>query len=93
MLHIYKKKSFFPECIKIVKVTPVYKKGPKFEYANYEPISLLSNLDKIIEKLMHKRLIAFLNDQKVYIKNNLDFKKKFLLCMQLLALLKILKRQ
>ena len=32
---------------------------------------MLSNLDKIIEKLMHEMLMGFLNDQK----NNLDLKK------------------
>ena len=51
--------------MKIAKVTPVYKKGSKLECANFRPITLLSNLDKIIEKLMHKRLMRFLNDQKV----------------------------
>ena len=30
--------------------------------SNYRPISLLSNIDKIIEKLMYKRLHTFLNN-------------------------------
>ena len=30
--------------------------------SNYRPISLLSNIDKIIEKLMYKRLYTFLNN-------------------------------
>ena len=60
-----------------IKVTPVYKKGSKLECANYRPISLLSNLDKIIEKLMHKRLMGFLNDQKVLYKKQFGFQKIF----------------
>ena len=67
--------GIFPDSLKIAKVTPVYKKGSKLECANYRPISLLSNLDKIIEKLTHKRLLGLY-------KNNLDFKKNFLLHMQ-----------
>ena len=43
-------------------VTPVYKKGSKLEHANYRPISMLSNLYKIIKKLICKRLMGFLND-------------------------------
>ena len=43
---------------------PVFKKGSKLECSNYRPILLLWNLDKIIEKLMHKRLMKFLNEQK-----------------------------
>ena len=48
--------GIFPDSLKIAKVTPVYKKGSKPECSNYRPISLFSNLDKIIEKLMHKNL-------------------------------------
>ena len=72
-------KGIFLDSLKIAKVTQVYKNSSKLECANYRP--LLSNLDKIIEKLMHKRLIRFLNDQRFYIKNNLDFKTIFLLHM------------
>ena len=45
---------FFRKGLKIAKVTPVYKKSFKLECANYRSISLLSNLDKIVETLMHK---------------------------------------
>ena len=69
--------GIFPDSLKIAKVTPVYKKGSKLECANYRPITLLSNLDKIIEKLMHKRLMGFLNDQKVLYKKQFGFQKKF----------------
>ena len=57
--------GIFPDSLKIAKVTLVYKKGSKLEGTNYRPISLLSNLDKMIEELMHKRLMGFLNDPKV----------------------------
>ena len=60
--------GIFADSLEIAKVTPVYKKGSKFECCNYRPITLLSNLDKIIEKLMRKRLMGFLNHQKVLYK-------------------------
>ena len=37
-------------------VVPVFKKDSKLNYSNYRPISLLSNIEKILEKLMYKRL-------------------------------------
>ena len=37
------------------------KKQSKVDYVNYRPISLLSNIGKIIEKLMYKRLSNFLD--------------------------------
>ena len=47
----------FPTNLKTSKVIPVHKKESKFDFSNYRPISVLSNLDKIFEKLMQNRLI------------------------------------
>ena len=49
-----------PEKFKIVHVIPIYKKGSRLLVSNYRPISLLSNLNKILEKIMHKRIYLFL---------------------------------
>ena len=44
-------------------VIPVYKnKGSPLSTENYRPISLLSNIDKVYQKLMHKRLFKFLEN-------------------------------
>ena len=47
----------FPTNLKTSKVIPAHKKESKFDFSNYRPISVLSNLDKIFEKLMQNRLI------------------------------------
>ena len=47
----------FPTNLKTSKVIPVHKKESKFDFSNYRPISVSSNLDKIFEKLMQNRLI------------------------------------
>ena len=46
----------FPSALKIGRVTPIHKKQSKVDYSNYRPIFLLSDIEKIIEKLMYKRL-------------------------------------
>ena len=51
----------FPSVPKLAKVIPVYKKDSKLDFSNYRPISLLSNLDKILEKLMYTRIVKFFN--------------------------------
>ena len=64
----FEKGSYF-EKLEISKVIPIFKdKGSNLECNNYRPISLLSNINKIIEKLMHERLFAFLTKHK-YIYN------------------------
>ena len=49
----------------------------KLECTNYRRISLPSSLDRIIGKLMNKRLMGFLNDQKILYKNQFGFPKYF----------------
>ena len=61
----------FPTNLKTAKVIPVHKKESKLDFSNYRPISLLSNLDKIFEKLMHNRLTNFLE------KNNIIYPLQF----------------
>ena len=52
----------FPVQLKIAKVIPIHKSGPKTEVSNYRPISLLSSFSKIFEKIMHNRVVNFLED-------------------------------
>ena len=66
----------FPSILKIAKVLAIFKKGDKLDADNYRPISLLSNLSKVIEKLMHKRLYYFLEKMKVFYPFQLGFRNK-----------------
>ena len=49
-----------PDKLKLAHAIPIFKKGSRLLVSNYRPISLLSNLNKILEKIMHKRIYAFL---------------------------------
>ena len=53
--------GIFPEILKTAKVIPIFKKGNQQDCNNYRQISLQSNIDKIIEKPIQKRLFNFLN--------------------------------
>ena len=58
-------KGIYIDLLKISKVIPIFKdKGSDLDFINYRPISLLSNINKIIEKLMHERLFTFLEKHK-----------------------------
>ena len=65
----------FPDDLKISEVIPIHKGGSTEEIYNYRPISLLSVFDKIIEKLMHKRLYEFLQEHNILFQNQFGFRK------------------
>jgi len=52
--------GIFPSSLKTAKVVPIHKGGSKSEVTNYRPISLLCTFSKIYEKLMHSRVLGFL---------------------------------
>jgi hypothetical protein len=57
--------GYFPDQLKIAKVKPLYKKGLDTDVGNYRPVSLISVFSKIIEKIMHKRLLSFLSNYSI----------------------------
>ena len=65
----------YPELLKLVKVIPIHKGGSTQDVNNYRPISLLSIFDKIIEKIMHIRLYAFLERHNILFQNQFGFRK------------------
>ena len=65
-----------PSQLKLARVIPVYKKDDPTEPGNYRPISLLSIINKILEKVMCKQLTNFLEKQKIIYKYQFGFRKK-----------------
>ena len=59
---------FFLSVLKSAKVFPNFRKDSKLDYSNYCPISLLSSIEKTLEKLMYKRLCTFLNNNNIIYK-------------------------
>ena len=47
----------FPDCWKLSIVTPVFKKGNKFLVTNYRPISILSAVSKVFERVIYEQLL------------------------------------
>lgn len=53
--------GYYPKELKVARVVPVFKKGDPMLMDNYRPISILSIINKVFEKLIHKRLMNHLN--------------------------------
>ena len=66
----------YPEEFKIARVVALHKKGPKNIADNYRPISILTQLNKIFEKLIHERLMNFLIEQNVLTPRQFGYRKK-----------------
>ena len=64
----------FPHSFKTARVLPVFKKGSETSPNNYRPISLLSNFNGILERLMYKRLINFIDQHNILFNKQLRFR-------------------
>jgi len=79
LTHIYNlsfTEGCFPDKLKIAKVIPIYKKKEVFSPNNYRPISLLSIFDKLLEKLMYKRLYSFFTKYDLLYDYQFGFREK-----------------
>lgn len=57
--------GIFPEVLKTAKVVPIFKKGNRQCVENYRPISLLSAVSKILEKIVSSRMKHFLDTYNI----------------------------
>ena len=67
----------FSSLFKTGKLVPAFKKDPKLDYSSYHPISLLSNIEKVLEKLMYKRQYTFLNKNNVIYNLQFEFRQQY----------------
>jgi hypothetical protein len=55
----------FPEMLKQCRVIPIFKSGSHLECDNYRPISLLSSISKILEKIVAEKLLFHLTSNEL----------------------------
>ena len=79
--------GIFPELLKTAKVIPMYEKANADFAKNYRPISLQSVFDKMIEKLVYKRVQSFLSKHNVLYKYQYGFRTNFFTTHALLDVL------
>lgn len=51
----------FPSLLKTAEVIPIHKRNAVDDVNNYRPISLLSSLSKVIERLVYDRMLKYLD--------------------------------
>jgi len=77
----------FPACLKVARITPIFKQGDRTLVSNYRPISTLPILSKIFEKLMCQRLVRFLKLNNILFEGQFGFRENSSTCDAILEFL------
>lgn len=67
--------STYPDDLKIAKIVPIPKDSSAHTVEKYRPIALLPIIDKIFEKILHKQLSQFLDQNEMLYKMQFGFRK------------------
>lgn len=65
----------YPSKLKKAKIIPIFKDDDPTAPNNYRPISLLSNFNKIFEKIMYKRMQIFIDDNNILSSSQYGFRE------------------
>ena len=68
--------GIFPESLKIAKVLPVHKKDANDVFTNYRPISVLSSVSKVFERVIHDQLCQYFIDNNLFFHSQYGFRSK-----------------
>ncbi len=68
--------GFFPDLLKIAKVTPIFKKDDETIFSNYRPISLLPVISKLFEKVIISQTYYFFQNEKLFYCSQYGFRNK-----------------
>ena len=67
--------GLFSTELKLANVIPSYKSDYSFVFNNYRPVSLVCVISKVFEKVMHNRLLEFLETYKILTNSQFGFRK------------------
>lgn len=68
--------GIYPEKLKIAKVIPLYKKGEKHNIENFRPVSLLSSISKVFEKVAYIQLSDYFTNNKLWFDGQYGFRNE-----------------
>ncbi|XP_057299216.1 uncharacterized protein LOC130629859 [Hydractinia symbiolongicarpus] len=68
--------STFPSDWKRTKVLPLFKSGARSSVNNYRPISVIPAISKVIEKVVHEQLTAYLESNNLINNNQFGFRPR-----------------
>ena len=82
--------STVPSSWKVAKIIPLHKGGDRTDMNNYRPISLLSALSKVLEKVVHHQTYNFV-ENKILTVSQFGFRKQRETAQAIMAFMKNMK--
>ena len=68
--------GYYPQNMKVARVVPVHKEGDLNDVNNYRPISVLTQFNRIFERIISNRLLSFFERNKTISTKQFGFLKK-----------------
>lgn len=65
----------YPSKLKMSKIIPMYKADDETDACNYRPISLLSNFNRIFEKIMYNKMKVFIEKHQLLSSSQYGFRQ------------------
>ena len=65
----------FPNIMKLAEIVPLYKGKEHYLETNYRPISLLTMMSKVLEKIVYQRVYTFLQETGQLYENQFGFRE------------------
>lgn len=81
-------KSTFPDCLKLTKVIPIFKKGVITDLSNYRPVSIIPVFAKVFEKLINVKIVNYFEKFKLYSDNQYGFRPNRSTCNAIIDFMK-----
>jgi hypothetical protein len=66
-------KGIFPDRLKCARIMPIFKKDNECLFENYRPVSILSSISKVYEKIMHNQLQNYFLESKLLYSSQYGF--------------------
>ena len=75
IFHASLETGIFPEVWKLVRVAPIFKTGVKSDMSNYRPISVLSTVARVFEKIVYEQLYDYFEKNRCLTKYQSGFRR------------------
>ena len=69
------RQGVFPRELKLARVIPIYKSSSKQSISNYRPISILTFISKVFEKILYNHISQFMDRNDIICSNQFGFRK------------------